>query len=116
MTLQDFSNKANLIIEAIKKGDYQESIDEEPNFVEEYERDGKLILIVVDTCSPYCGSATYTVCDVDFDVTFELYDEDDLQSDFFEQAEQLKSEGASNVEEVDSIVKKVKKALKSIAS
>lgn len=113
MTLQNFSNKANLIIEAIKNGNYEECL-EEPNFVEEYEHEGKLILIVVDTCNPLCGSCSYTVCDEKFDVTFELFDEHNYQSDFFDQAKKLKSENVDNVEEIDSIVKRVKDALKTL--
>lgn len=117
MTPQDLSNKANLIIESIKKGDYLEDL-EAPNFVEEYEHNGKLYLIVVDKdgikSSAYCGSATYTICGENFHVIFELYDEHEFQSDFFDQAEKLKSENASNVDDVDSIINRVKDALSTL--
>ena len=115
MTYKEYADKAYKIIEAIKNGNYEEDLDA-PNYVEEYEHEGKLFLIVVDRSgiksSPYSGMGFYTVCGEDFDVTFELYDEHEFQSDFFDQAKNL--EGDPDGIDVEQIIKSVKDALSTL--
>lgn len=111
MTYKEYADKANKIIESIRNGNYQEDLDA-PDYVEEYEHEGKLELIVVDRICPYNGMGFYTVCDEKFDVTFELFDEHEFQSEFFDQANNLEGDPAGI--DVKQIIKNVKDALSTL--
>ena len=80
MTYQEFIDKANEILAAIKSGNYQEDF-ESPNFVEEHEHNGRVVLVVGDnegpTSSNDCGSASYTVCGEEFTVERDFYGENE---------------------------------------
>lgn len=105
MTYQEFIDKANEILAAIKNGNYQEDF-ESPNFVEEHKHNGRVVLVVGDndgpTSSNDCGSASYTVCGEEFTVERDFYGENEtVESSFFDEAEDLEGETENNDEDND---------------
>ena len=105
MTYQEFIDKANEILKAIKDGNYQEYI-EAPNFVDEHEHNGRVVLVVRDNDGPKsssdCGSASYTICGEDFSVERDFFGENEtVESSFFDEAESLEGETENNDEDND---------------
>lgn len=105
MTYQEFIDKANEILEAIKNGNYQEDIYA-PNFVDEHEHNGRVVLVVRDNDGPKssndCGGACYTVCGEEFTVERDFYGENEtVDSSFFDEAEDLEGETENNDEDND---------------
>ena len=119
MTYQEFAEKANEIIQAIKDGDYEEEL-EAPNFVEERKTsDGRTILVVFDADGPKsssdCGSGTYTVCGEEFYVHFEFFDEEEVTSSFFDEAKKLTGDPDGVKDDVEDLIDDIKDKLRDLS-
>lgn len=119
MTYQEFAEKANEIIQAIKDGVYEVEL-EAPNFVEERETsDGRTILVVFDADGPKsgsnCGSGTYTVCGEEFCVHFEFFDEEEVTSSFFDEAKKLTSDPDGVKDDVEDLIDEIKDELRDLS-
>ena len=118
MTYKEFAEKAHEIIDALKKGDYEESLDA-PNFAREVERDGKICLIVFDADGPqsssYCGCGDYKVCGETFSYEFDFYGETDPEGRFFDLAESLEGSPDDIDEDVDDLVDDIKGEIRCLA-
>ena len=119
MTYQEFAEKANEIIQAIKDGDYEVEL-EAPNFVEERETsDGRTILVVFDADGPKsgsdCGSGTYIVCGEEFYVHFEFFDEEEVTSSFFDEAKNLTGDPNSIEDDVEDLIDEIKDELRDLS-
>ena len=115
MTYKEYADKAKEILEAIKNGNYETDLDA-PNFVDEFEKDGKIYLIVRDMDGPkssnYAGSGYYTVCGEMFSHEFDLYGycENEPESKFFDMANEL--EGPE--EDVNDLIEEIKEAIQDL--
>lgn len=115
MTYKDYAEKAKEILKAIKDGNYEEDL-EAPNFVRELDTpDGRKILIVFDADGPKtgsdCGWGAYTVCGEVFNIDFDFNDEGEIESSFFDLAENLEGNPESIEEDIEELIDEIKDEL-----
>ncbi len=111
MTYKEYADKAKEILEAIKNGNYEEDV-EAPNFVDEHEHNGRVVLVVCDNDGPRssndCGSASYTVCGEEFSVERDFYGENEsVESSFFDMAENLEDRTEELADEVEGLIEQI---------
>lgn len=111
MTYKEYADKAKEILEAIKNGNYEEDV-EAPNFVDEHEHNGRVVLVVLDNDGPKssndCGSACYTVCGEEFSVERDFFGENEtVESSFFDKAENLEDYNEELADEVEGLIEQL---------
>ena len=119
MTYQEFAEKANEIIQAIKDGNYEVELDA-PNFVSEHTTsDGRTVLIVYDADGPKsssdCGGGSYTVCGENFYVQFEFFELEEVTSSFFDEAKNLTGDPDSIEDDVEDLIDVIKDELRGLS-